>query len=211
MLLSLGFTNVKLQPSSKGKIHVTFNHSLKQLNSHSFSVLANLKRVVDSSKRSQAVQSLETTIKTNELIGTHFLNIVPSILSSAIDLSSLTYLQLRDALEILAITIYKHSLPNHLAELVVSALHSISNLLIKNISYDNRLLILLIFTSFLRREERSASTPILLNQILITIQAISLHNDDGFTTQATTFLELAFQLFFLKGLSVLLFKVSFDF
>lgn len=212
-LRALGFPDVGLR-SVGGSIEATCAGSIPSLGPTSFSTLASLTKVLDSAKglSREAVGSrpdFEDRKADMVLVGATFLDIVPTLIISGFDLTSLSYLQLRDILECLAISIFKHAIHEKevLCQGVVEALRRVINLvLLPTTSYDNRLLILVLSTMFLNRYEK-LNVPILLHQILVLVQLVSNDSkDDGILRQATFFCQSAFLKFGTKGLYVLLFK-----
>jgi hypothetical protein len=212
---ALGFPDVNLvSSSSTGAMGVSFGRGAPVPGPSSFVALAGLKRVLDCPKQVMvrlAEKPPTDQVAATELVGSAFLDVVPAFLNSGLDFGRLTYVQLRDALECIAITVYKHTIADSdtkLSDVLVAAIRTATKLLLEDTtSYDNKLLILLICTSFLNRHQRLAVT-ILLHQIPVVCAMMVAHRDDGLVAQATVFLQSAFTKFGTNGLFALLFKVS---
>lgn len=210
---ALGFSDVSLNPSAAGGgVQITFGRAVPVVGEASLPVLASIKRVLDCSKlvmaRLTTERSPDQIAAATELAGAAFVDVVPLLINAGVDFGSLTYVQLRDILECLSIVVYKHSFDES-ASSIVPAIKSLAPLLLLDTtSYDNRLLILLVSTSFLKRYD-SLGAGIILHQIPIVLQLLVAHPDDALAGQARTFLQMAFLKFSLKGLFLNLFKVRF--
>ncbi|KAM0750456.1 hypothetical protein T439DRAFT_381136 [Meredithblackwellia eburnea MCA 4105] len=208
---ALGFENVTLKPSqSNGTLQVALGpFAPARLPSSSLSTLASLKRALDCSKQALSYRDGppgETAGSSQDLIGSAFLDIIPALIQSGIGFDKFTFLQLRDSLECLSISVFKHNLTGRMKSSVVQSVKTLTDALTSdNTSYDNRILILVTCTSLLRRYDLD-TVDILLHQILVVCRAMATHNGDGLWVQGALFIQTAFQKFSTKGLSVLLLK-----
>ncbi|KAL8281141.1 hypothetical protein RQP46_006499 [Phenoliferia psychrophenolica] len=209
-LKALGFQDVSLRPSVNGGVTgVTFALVEPIVRPASLATLASLKRVLDCSKHVMTRMWSERTgnehESANDLVGSTFLDVVPALVNSGVDLDSFTYIQIRDVLECLAISIFKHNLAGHAKLDVYEAVRRVTALLLaENTAYDNRILILLTCTSLLRKFD---VVDILPHQVLVVAQMMAQRDGDALWAQGTLFLHTAFQKFATKGLFLLLFKL----
>mgnify|MGYP001585797641 FL=1 len=157
VLKAFGFQDVSLRPLVHGgSPGVFFAPGAPTLQSTSLATLASLKRVLDCSKhvmtRMWAERSHGEQESANDLVGSAFLDVVPAFVNSGVDLGSLTYIQLRDTLECLAISIFKHNLTGQAKLDVFEAVRGVTTLLVsEQTAYDNRVLVLLTCTSLLKK------------------------------------------------------------
>lgn len=196
---ALGFPDVSLRPSlSSGAVDVVVGTGPPRLESTSHMVLASLKRVLDCPKARKAGDE-------KHLVGSDFVDVIPTLVLSTVELPSCSFL--RQVLECLSISLYKHDLGPATTSFV-DTVRSITDLLpIATISHDNRLLILDILFLFLDAHE-TASSSIVLHQILVVARVVASGQDHALTRDGIKFMRMAFVKFGLGGLFTPLFKVS---
>lgn len=185
ILKALGFSDVRLVPSSQtGQLDVSTNSAKPPtLQRASVVALSSLKTVLDSAPR-----------KLDE-----FLDIVPRILTSGVDFSSLPNSTLSLLLDNLMITIYKHSFVSSLSSSFLASLRTLCGVLqLPTTSSPTRQHIVLIFLLFLQRYE-SINSAIVLEQLISVVRAF--RPEEIGSNEAGQFIRRVFTQFGGQGLS----------
>ncbi|KAI8993718.1 hypothetical protein BDB01DRAFT_715878 [Pilobolus umbonatus] len=183
-----------------------------------FACIRGLKGVIDSfaplnpKSVAQAIDSTEH-IKNNfseiSSPGVYFLDIIFKMMNSGVSLTSLGHMMLKCWLEIILVVIYKHSiLEQEYEQDIVSCMKQIIELLIEDISEENKLIILEILKCLLRRSDH-LTAMVLSKQIFalgkLMTRTGARHSEPIFL-KAKQFLKNAFLRFAVAGLFVLMFK-----
>lgn len=214
----VGFSDAKLASSerdNRSDLECKFSLITEMDETRSVACFSSLKRVLDSPNRilQHTSEQIERSDGNRDLIGSIFADISPIVLSSSIDISTLSYLQIRNLLDCMSIIIYKHDLEGRknfdLAAHVVGAVKAITRLVeLTDVPYDLRLFALSICSTFLHRWPEM-TVNILGNQIMSVgyMMAKVKSEEDTLYVQGKSFLQTAFVKFATKGLFVLIFKL----
>ncbi|CAG8469547.1 17843_t:CDS:10, partial [Acaulospora morrowiae] len=181
------------------------------------SCLGNLKRVLDTPiyLRSTDVVSEDAVVLSegeDELLGGFFVDVVFALFNSSVDMSKLSHITLKMWIELLLIIVYKHKIEDRnnkgLEEGLINAMRQISDLLLKDITEENKQLSIELATSLLKRAPML--TVNILGKQIITLGKLltKLPNDtnNSLVMSGKTFLRAAFLKFARNGLFVLIFK-----
>ncbi|KAG0186217.1 hypothetical protein DFQ28_008166 [Apophysomyces sp. BC1034] len=145
----------------------------------------------------------------NSSPGIHFIDVALKLFNSDIDLTKLSHIILQTWLETILIAVYKHNILDRAHEnSIVSCVKQIIELLIKDISEENKLLILEILKCLLRRSDH-LTAMVLSKQIMALGKLISKSGPkvtEPVFLKAKQFLKSAFLRFAVAGLFVLMFK-----
>ncbi|CAI2172830.1 1114_t:CDS:10 [Funneliformis geosporum] len=212
----LGFKNVKYE-FVNGKLNLTSIGDFEYIpddftqNMMMISCLGNLKRVLDAPIYLKASNNAEPE-QEEELAGVYFVDVVLGLFYSSVDMSTLSHLMLKSWIELLLIIVYKHKIEekrnNQLEEHLVSAMRKSSELLSKDITEENKQLIIEVSTTLLKRAPML--TVNILGKYIITLGKLltNLGNDSSssLVMSAKIFLRTAFLSFARNGLFVLIFK-----
>ncbi|CAJ0851576.1 13743_t:CDS:10 [Entrophospora sp. SA101] len=123
------------------------------------SILGNLKRVLDTpiylNNDKEELEDGKASSENEMLAGGYFIEIVLAMFNSSADMTSLSHLMLKTWIELLLIIVYKHKIENkynrELEESLVSAMKKLSELLSKDITDENKQLIVELSSSLLKR------------------------------------------------------------
>ncbi|RIA95682.1 hypothetical protein C1645_872613 [Glomus cerebriforme] len=218
VLIHLGFKKSKLE-TVNGKSNVLigdFEYIPDDFaqNMIMISCLGNLKRVLDTPiyLKSSNNNVEDTTEQEEELAGGIFVDIVLALFNSSVDMSTLSHLMLKNWIELLLIIVYKHKIEDkrnrQLEENLVNAMRKASELLSKDITEENKQLIIEVSTTLLKRAPML--TVNILGKYIITLGKLltKLRNDSSssLVMSAKIFLQTAFISFARNGLFVLIFK-----
>ncbi|CAG8481558.1 14612_t:CDS:10 [Funneliformis caledonium] len=216
VLIHLGFKNAKLE-FVNGKLDITSIGDFEYIpddftqNMMMISCLGNLKRVLDAPIYLKPSNNAEPE-QEEELAGGYFVDVVLELFNSSVDMSTLSHLMLKSWIELLLIIVYKHKIEekhnNQLEERLVSAMRKASELLSKDITEENKQLIIEVSTTLLRRAPML--TVNILGKYIITLGKLltKLENNSSssLVMSAKIFLRTAFLSFARNGLFVLIFK-----
>ncbi|CAG8570339.1 6834_t:CDS:10 [Dentiscutata erythropus] len=181
------------------------------------SILGNLKRVLDTPIYLKSQNDDDMVVIEDELAGSYFIDTVLAMVNSSVDMSSLSHLMLKTWIELLLIIVYKHKIVQdkedkeqlkEREENVVNAIKKTFELIPKDITEENKQLIIELSTSLLKRAHMLTVT-ILGTQIITIGKLLTKHRNDTNSTlvmSARTFLRTAFLTFARHGLFVLIFK-----
>ncbi|CAG8457974.1 9817_t:CDS:10 [Paraglomus occultum] len=217
----LGFAEVQ-QDAVNGEIYILHSEfeyipdNFSQ-NTRMLSILSNLKKVMDTpiylQKENELTDESRTAAETDEpLVGGYFVDIILKMFCSSVDLASLNHIMLKIFLELILIIVYKHKIDDkeskHLEELLVTAMKRTSELLIRDISQENKQLIIELCVCLLKRAPMLTVT--ILGKQIITLGKLMtmLRNDpqNEILQSAKSFLKAAFLRFSKNGLFVLILK-----
>ncbi|CAG8454894.1 2892_t:CDS:10 [Ambispora gerdemannii] len=223
----LGFTNCRVETNNG---HLEINHGELQYTADDFSqnmmmiaCLSNLKKILDTpinfkpepdvaEETSRSISSSSFDEQSEDLVGAFFVDVVLKMFNSSIDISTLSHLMLKNWIELMLIIVYKHKIEDRrnkeLEEKIVNAMRRISELLIKDVSDENKLLIIQLSACLLKRSP-TLTVNILGKQIIIIGKLMTNLKCDTsiqLVNNACDFLRTAFLKFALNGLFVLIFK-----
>ncbi|KAG9290997.1 hypothetical protein G9A89_012869 [Geosiphon pyriformis] len=179
--------------------------------------LSNLKKILDTpiylKLETEYIEDLKGSPELgDDLVGGYFVNVILNMFNSSIDMSILSHLMLKTWLELMLIIIYKHKIEDRrnkeLEESIVNAMRRISELLGKDISDENKQLIIELSACLLKRSP--LSTVSILGKQIITlgklITKLKYDTNIPLVESARAFLIKAFKEFAKNGLFVLIFK-----
>ncbi|KAI9029113.1 hypothetical protein CLU79DRAFT_736311 [Phycomyces nitens] len=178
-----------------------------------------LKKVMDSfsplpaetvaSMPSDLLEQNRLKLTENSSPGIHFIDVVLKMFNSSVDLTKVSHNIVKIWLEIILIVVYKHKILEREYEIsIVNCMKQIIELLTKEISEENKLLIFEILKCLLRRSEH-LTAMILLKQIMALGKLMTKLGGkvtEPVYLKAKQFLKAAFLRFAGAGLFVLLFK-----
>ncbi|KAI9303278.1 hypothetical protein BJ944DRAFT_165714 [Cunninghamella echinulata] len=145
----------------------------------------------------------------NSSPGVHFIDVVLKLFTSGIELTKINQIILKTWLDTVLIVIHKHNiLDNDYEHTIASCMKHIIDLITKNIGEENKLLILEILKSLLRRSDH-LTAMVLSKQILALGKLITKSGkktSEPVFLKAKQFLKNAFLRFAVAGLFVLIFK-----
>ncbi|RIB13957.1 hypothetical protein C2G38_2097116 [Gigaspora rosea] len=218
---NLGFKNCRLDTVDGvlmvhlGEFEYTpedFSQNMKMV-----SILGNLKRVLDTPIYLKSQNDDDMVVVEDEMAGSYFIDAVLAMVNSPVYMSSLSHIMLKTWIELLLIIVYKHKIVldkigkeqlREREENLVNAIKKTFELIPKNITEENKQLIIELSTSLLRRAHMLTVT-ILGTQIITIGKLLTKHRNDTNSTlvmSARTFLRTAFLTFARHGLFVLIFK-----
>ncbi|KAL0087116.1 hypothetical protein F4703DRAFT_1735366 [Phycomyces blakesleeanus] len=222
----MGFNNCRRFENAADEYVVTFGEFCYDPKDPSqdammISTSRGLKKVMDSfsplpaetvaSMPSDVLEQNRLKLTENSSPGIHFIDVVLKMFNSSVDLTKVSHIIVKAWLEIILIVVYKHNILVHEYELsVVNCMKQIIELLIKEISEENKLLILEILKCLLRRSDH-LTAMILLKQIMALGKLMTKLGGkvtEPVYLKAKQFLKGAFLRFAGAGLFVLLFKAS---
>ncbi|KAI8366708.1 uncharacterized protein BYT42DRAFT_540161 [Radiomyces spectabilis] len=178
-----------------------------------------LKKVVDSfaplpaeavvTMMSERTPQSQQKLTENTSPGVHFIDVILKFFHPSVDLTKLGHLMLRTWLEIVLIVIYKHDiLDRNYEDSIVGCMKQVIELLTKNISEENKLLVLEISKCLLRRSDHLA--PMVLSKQITALSKVMIklqtRTHEPLFLKAKQFLKSAFLEFAVAGLFVLMFK-----
>ncbi|KAF7724279.1 hypothetical protein EC973_001180 [Apophysomyces ossiformis] len=145
----------------------------------------------------------------NSSPGVHFIDVALKLFNSDIDVTKISHIMLQTWLEIILIVVYKHNILDREHETnIVTCIKQIIELLIKDISEENKLLILEILKCLLRRSDHL--TAMVLSKQIMALGKLITKSGSKVTEpvflKAKQFLKSAFLRFAVAGLFVLMFK-----
>ncbi|KAI7849649.1 hypothetical protein BDC45DRAFT_546878 [Circinella umbellata] len=145
----------------------------------------------------------------NSSPGVHFIDVVLKLFNSGVDVAGLNHMMLKIWLETILIVMYKHNiLEREFEHSIVNCMKQIIELLTKDISEENKLLILEILKCLLRRSDH-LTAMVLSKQIMALGKLMTKLGDkmnEPVFLKAKEFLKSAFLRFAVAGLFVLMFK-----
>ncbi|EXX76329.1 hypothetical protein RirG_034110 [Rhizophagus irregularis DAOM 197198w] len=221
VLIHLGFKNSKLEMVN-GKSNVSigdFEYIPDDFAQNMIitSCLGNLKRVLDTPIYLKSSNNIleDTRLaaeQEEELAGGVFVDVVLALFNSSVDMSTLSHLMLKNWIELLLMIVYKHKIEDkrnrQLEENLVNAMRKASELLSKDVTEENKQLIIEVSTTLLKRAPML--TVNILGKYIITLGKLltKLRNDSSssLVMSAKIFLRTAFISFARNGLFVLIFK-----
>ncbi|RGB35396.1 hypothetical protein C1646_623756 [Rhizophagus diaphanus] len=221
VLIHLGFKNSKLEIVN-GKSNVSigdFEYIPDDFAQNMIitSCLGNLKRVLDTpiylkSSNNILEDTRLSAEQEEELAGGVFVDVVLALFNSSVDMSTLSHLMLKNWIELLLMIVYKHKIEDkrnrQLEENLVNAMRKASELLSKDVTEENKQLIIEVSTTLLKRAPML--TVNILGKYIITLGKLltKLRNDSSssLVMSAKIFLRTAFISFARNGLFVLIFK-----
>ncbi|KAI9478246.1 MAG: hypothetical protein EXX96DRAFT_483197 [Benjaminiella poitrasii] len=158
---------------------------------------------------SDSLEQNKMNLAENSSPGVHFIDVVLKMMNSGVDLTKLGHMMLKAWLEIVLIVVYKHNiLDREYEQHIVTCMKQIIELLIEDISEENKLLILEILKCLLRRSDH-LTAMVLSKQILALgrlMTKLGVRNSEPIYLKAKQFLKSAFLRFAVAGLFVLMFK-----
>ncbi|KAI9311467.1 hypothetical protein BX666DRAFT_929792 [Dichotomocladium elegans] len=178
-----------------------------------------LKKVLDSfaplpaetvaSMTPEALEQNRLRLAENSSPGVHFIDVVLKLFNSGVDLTKLNHMLLKIWLETTLIVMYKHNIVEREYEhSIVNCMKQIIDLLTKDISEENKLLILEILKCLLKRSDHL--TAMVLSKQIMALGKLMTKLRSKMTEpvflKAKEFLKSAFLRFALAGLFVLMFK-----
>jgi len=221
---SMGFQNCEKFHTSGTTLEVTFANLVYKADDFSqvsmvMACARGLKKVLDSftpvNPESIAaigfdvVDKVKAGLNENINYGSHFVDVVFKMFDSGVDLAQLSHLMLKIWLELILLVVYKHDIFDRTYEnMIISSMKQVIDLLTKDISEENKLLILQILHRLHKRSDH-LTAMVLSKQImalgkLMTKQKENM--DDPVLLKAKYFLKSAFMRFAIAGLFVLMFK-----
>ncbi|KAI8139159.1 hypothetical protein BJV82DRAFT_646300 [Fennellomyces sp. T-0311] len=145
----------------------------------------------------------------NSSPGVHFIDVVLKLFNSGVDVTMLNHMMLKTWLETILIVMYKHNiLEREFEHSIVNCMKQIIELLTKEISEENKLLILEILKCLLRRSDH-LTAMVLSKQIMALgklMTKLGTKMNEPVFLKAKEFLKSAFLRFAVAGLFVLMFK-----
>ncbi|KAI9262296.1 hypothetical protein BDA99DRAFT_438784 [Phascolomyces articulosus] len=145
----------------------------------------------------------------NSSPGVHFIDVVLKLFNSGVDVAGLNHMMLKIWLETILIVMYKHNiLEREFEHSIVNCMKQIIELLTKEISEENKLLILEILKCLLRRSDH-LTAMVLSKQIMALgklMTKLGNKTNEPVFLKAKEFLKSAFLRFAVAGLFVLMFK-----
>ncbi|KAL1919528.1 uncharacterized protein VTP21DRAFT_2221 [Calcarisporiella thermophila] len=157
----------------------------------------------------QQQYNIRKKLNTEDGPGMMFLDVVLKLFNSEVDLTKLDQLMLKGWLELILIIIYKYKVEDlHFEEDLLSCVRQVTDLLSKDISEDNRLLIISILNHFLNRAPNLAA-KVLSRQITALGKLMTRlrdHPGDPVFVKSKQFLQKAFISYAKNGLFLLVFK-----
>ncbi|RUP45188.1 hypothetical protein BC936DRAFT_148508, partial [Jimgerdemannia flammicorona] len=152
---------------------------------------------------------IDTRQSTQNNPGAALVDVVLKLFNSGVDLTSLSHLMLKAWLELVLILVYKHNIMDRqLEDTVISCMKQIAELLTKDISEENKLLILEIFMALLKRSDH-LTAMVLSRQIMALgklMTKLKSNTVDPVFIKSKMFLKAAFLRFAMAGLFMLVFK-----
>ncbi|KAI8096918.1 uncharacterized protein BX664DRAFT_257113 [Halteromyces radiatus] len=145
----------------------------------------------------------------NSSPGVHFIDVALKLFTSGTKLTSLNHIILKSWLETILIVVYKHNiLDRNYEHSIINCMKQIIDLITKDISEENKLLILEILKCLLRKSDH-LTAMVLSKQILALGKLMTKcgkRTSEPVFLKAKQFLKSAFLRFAVAGLFVLLFK-----
>ncbi|KAI9498426.1 hypothetical protein BDB00DRAFT_754914 [Zychaea mexicana] len=219
----MGFNNCRRYVTS-GEWVVTFGSMTYDpanplQNSFLIAASRGLKKIMDSfaplpaetvaSMAPDVLEQNRVELAENSSPGVHFIDVVLKLFNSGVDVTSLNHMMLKIWLETILIVMYKHNiLEREFEHSIVNCMKQIIELLTKEISEENKLLILEILKCLLRRSDH-LTAMVLSKQIMALGKLMTkLGNkmSEPVFLKAKEFLKSAFLRFAVAGLFVLMFK-----
>nr|CAG8533934.1 14864_t:CDS:10 [Entrophospora candida] len=169
------------------------------------SILGNLKRVLDTpiylNNDKEELEDGKASSENEMLAGGYFIEIVLAMFNSSADMTSLSHLMLKTWIELLLIIVYKHKIENkynrELEESLVSAMKKLSELLSKDITDENKQLIVELSSSLLKRAPML--TVNILGKQIITLAklltSLKADSSNALVVSAVNFLKSTFLKF----------------
>ncbi|KAI8582823.1 hypothetical protein K450DRAFT_224983 [Umbelopsis ramanniana AG] len=156
-----------------------------------------------------AVDKFKAGLNENINYGDQFVDVVFKMFNSGVDLTQLSHLMLKIWLELILIVVYKHNILERTYEnMVISCMKQVIDLLARDISEENKLLILQILHRLHTRSDH-LTAMVLSKQIMALGKLMTKHKEDmedPVLLKAKLFLKSAFTRFATAGLFVLMFK-----
>ncbi|CAG8439334.1 7443_t:CDS:10, partial [Ambispora leptoticha] len=225
----LGFINCRVENNNdQPEInHGEFKYTADDFSQNMMMIacLGNLKKILDTPiyfmsdpdvaeeiSRSISLSSSTIVEQNEKFVSACFVDMVLKMFNSSVDMSTLSHLMLKNWIELMLIIVYKHKIEDRrnkeLEEKIVNAMRRISELLTKDVSNENKLLIIELSACLLKRSP-TLTVNVLGKQIIILgklMTNLKCDTSNQIVNNARDFLRTAFLKFALNGLFVLIFK-----
>lgn len=211
----LGFEGAGLVPAPSGHtFHVQFGE-VRAINEHALPCIHSLMVLVDAYRPLEispsAITGVEDETSVELLVGSLIVDVVLGLFNKVGDLSTLPALYLKTLLRTLIIIIYKHDLEStplrHMREPLRRAVRRASDLLLIDLSYELRQLVLSLVQSYMKKWPAQSYSVLMCvsylevkryrsydlrhhtHNVMKLLSKMNASNDDILVNQAMTFLE----------------------